>query len=32
MEKDYQLKVNDFKLEVMDMKKKFDQRAEDFRK
>ncbi len=32
MDKDYQTKVNEFKLEVTDMKKKFEQRAEELRK
>jgi hypothetical protein len=32
VEKDYQSKVGDMKLEVLDMKKKFDSRCEEFRK
>jgi hypothetical protein len=31
-DKDYQQKVGAFKLEVMDLKKKFDGRVDDFRK
>lgn len=32
VEKDYQQKVGGFKLEVLDMKKKFDSRIDEFRK
>ena len=32
MEKEYERKVNDFKLEVQDAKKKFEMRLDEFRK
>ena len=32
VEKDYQGKVADLKLEIMDAKKRFEQRVEEFRK
>lgn len=32
MEKDYQTKVGEFKLEVMEMKKRFENRVEELRK
>ncbi len=32
VEKDYQTKVSDLKLEVMDAKKKFESRVDEFRK
>lgn len=32
MEREHQQKVNEFKLDVMDMKKKFEARVEEFKK